>query len=112
MAYCIAMLMPTFNLKVGEMLIGLVMSKLVGPSLTLLLLLEVLSFPISPKNKKLLFFLPLKLRTFLMLHLLRTVLGYVSSIQIRATINLPLSLVFVTTNFPFCCPRIPSFMTS
>jgi hypothetical protein len=34
------------------MMMGLVMSKLVSPSPTLLLLLEVLLFPSSPKNKK------------------------------------------------------------
>jgi hypothetical protein len=89
---------------------GLVMSKLVSPSPTLLLLLEVLLFLSSLKNKKLLFFLPLKLRTLLALQLLRSVLGYVSSLQIWATFNLPLSLFFVTTTLPFCCPRIPSFM--
>ncbi len=82
MAYCIVVWMPALNLKVREMPMGLVMFKLVGPSLTLLLLLEVLLFLSSPKNKKLLFFLPLKLRTLLALQLLRSVLGYVNSLQI------------------------------
>jgi hypothetical protein len=109
MAYCIAVLMLAFNLKVGEMTMGLVMSKLVGPSLTLLLLLEVLLFPSSSK-KYIFFFLPIKLKTLLVLQLLRNILGYDNSLQILAIINLLLSLFFVTTNLPFCCPRIPSFM--
>jgi hypothetical protein len=82
MAYCIVVRMPTLNLKVREMPMGLVMSKLVGPSSTLLLLLEVLLFLSSPKNKKLVFFLPLKLKTLLAFQLLRSVFGYVSSLQI------------------------------
>jgi hypothetical protein len=56
MAYCTTVLMPEFNLKVGEMMMGLVMSKLVGRSPTLLLLLEVLLFPSSPKNIKNIYF--------------------------------------------------------
>jgi hypothetical protein len=52
MAYCTVVPMPPFNLKVGEMLIGLVMSKLMGPPLALLLLLEVSNFLVVLKRKK------------------------------------------------------------
>ncbi len=44
--------MPPLNLKVGEMAIGLVMSKLIGPPLALLLLLEVSYFLTISKKKQ------------------------------------------------------------
>jgi len=52
MAYCTVVPMFPFNLKVGEMPIGLMMSKLVGSPLALLLLLEVNYFLTVSKTKK------------------------------------------------------------
>ncbi len=52
MVYCMVVPMPPLNLKVGEMAIGLVMSKLIGPPLALLLLLEVSYFLTISKKKQ------------------------------------------------------------
>jgi hypothetical protein len=67
-------------------------------------------FPNNLKKKTKCCSFPLKLSTLLPLQMLKNVFGYVNSLQIWATINLPLSLFIVTTNLPFCCPRISSFI--
>ncbi len=82
MAYCAVVPMLPLNLKVGEMPIGLVMSKLINPPLALLLLLKVTYFLAISKTKKMLVSLPLKLSTLLPLQLLKSVLGYINSLQI------------------------------
>ncbi len=66
-------------------------------------------FPSNLENKKMLLSFPLKLSTLLPFQMLKNVFGYINSLQIWATINLPLSLVFCDNQSSILLSKDPKF---